>query len=77
MPNFTTEDLLLYLYSDMDDLQKAALENELKKDWALREKFQVLREAKARLEKLRLLSPRQQTIDAVMRYAGKPSEIHS
>ncbi len=78
MPTYTTEDLLLYLYNDMNELQKAAIENELQNDWALHEKFQVIKEAKNRLEKLKMHAPRRQTIEAIMQYAGRRiSEIHS
>ncbi len=75
MPNFTTEDLLLYLYDEMKQLKKAALENELLNNWALREKLQVLREAKKRLEKLKLQSPRELSLRAIIAYANHTSEI--
>ena len=76
MANFTTEDLLMYMYNDeMSELQKAALETELQNNWALREKFNVLKEAQKRLEKLTLHTPRRQTIDAIMQYAGHTTEI--
>ena len=78
MTNFTTEDLLMYMYEDnMSALEKAALETELQNNWALREKLNVLNEAKKRLEKLALHKPRTQTIDAILRYAGHTTEIPS
>lgn len=78
MANFTTEDLLMYMYEDnMSELEKAAFETELKNNWALREKFNVLSEAKKRLEKLSLHKPRTQTIDAILQYAGHTTEIPS
>jgi hypothetical protein len=75
MPNFTTEDLLLYLYDEMKQHKKAAFENELLGNWALREKLQVLKEAKKRLEKLNLQSPRELSLRAIIEYANHTSEI--
>lgn len=78
MANFTTEDLLMYMYNDqMSELEKAALEAELQSNWALREKLSVLLEAKKRLDNLALQSPRNKTVDAIMQYAMNPAEIHS
>ena len=77
MRNFTTEDLLLYLYDDMKELEKAALENELQNNWALREKFQVLKEAKKRLQKLQLHSPLKRSIDSILEYANHAFKIPS
>lgn len=76
MPNFTTEDLLLFMYNEMSEQNKADLEKELQSNWALREKLQVLKESEKRLEKLRLQSPRRQTIDAILEYADHSSEFY-
>ena len=70
MPNFTTEDLLLFIYNEMSNTEKSALEQELETNWALREKLQVLKESEQRLQKLKLQAPRFQTIDAIMEYAA-------
>ena len=69
MPNYTTDDLLLYLYDELGTLEKEALKKELQTNWALREKLQVLRLSMQRLQTSILLKPRCQTIDAVMSYA--------
>ena len=76
MPNFTTEDLILFMYNEMSDNDKAALQQELDNNWALREKLQVLKESEQRLQKLKLQSPRRQTISAIMEYADLTSEFH-
>lgn len=60
----------------MSENEKAALQQELDNNWALREKLQVLKESEKRLQKLQLQSPRRQTIDAIMQYAGKHSAYH-
>jgi hypothetical protein len=76
MPNFTPEDLLLYQSGELNEMQCAAIEEELKLNWALREKFNVLKEALARLNAMRLHSPRKQTIQSIVRYAmRKPVTI--
>ena len=77
MPNFTTEDLLLYLYSEMNMKQKSELEKELQSNWALQEKYQVMKEAKNRIEKIKQFSPRPQTIDAILQHAGVVSRVSS
>jgi len=75
MPNFTTEDLLLFIYDEMSNTEKSAMEQELEANWALREKLQVLKESAQRLQKLKLQAPRLQTIDAIMEYAAHDSEV--
>ncbi len=75
MPEFTTEDMLLYLYNELTDKQKIALEQAMKKDWALREKFQVLKEALQKLNNASLLTPRKQTVQAIMAYARKEKQL--
>jgi hypothetical protein len=69
MPNFTPEDLLLYTAGELSDEQNKAVAEELAKNWALNEKFIVLKEADARLDTMKLESPRKQTIHTIMRYA--------
>ena len=77
MPSFTTEDLLLFMYDEMEKREKAALERELQHNWALREKFQVLKEAEYHLNKCKLQGPRSQTIDAIMQYASNCHQVNS
>ena len=69
MPNFTPEDLLLYQAGELDDAQSEVMTEELLSNWSLREKYNVLKEAFARLNTMRLQSPRKQTINTIMRYA--------
>ena len=69
MPNFTPEDLLLYQSCELDIVQNKAIADELSANWALREKFNVLKEAFARLNSMKLQSPRKQTVQGIMRYA--------
>lgn len=69
MQNFTTDDLLLYLYGELNPQQSQLLENALQKDWALQQKLLVLKESVDQLEEFRLSKPRTRTIDSVMLYA--------
>ena len=69
MPNFTPEDLLMFEAGELSEEQSTAISEELKVNWALREKFRVLKEALTRLNSMKLQSPRRQTIQSIMRYA--------
>jgi hypothetical protein len=69
MDNFTPEDLIMYLYNEINEEMRINIENRLAADWALREKLQVLKESLTRLGKAELLSPRQKTVQAVLQYA--------
>lgn len=76
MPNFTPEDLLLYQSDELDKVQNEAIAEELSANWALREKFTVLKEAFTRLNSMKLQSPRKQTVQSIMRYAmHKPAAV--
>ncbi len=74
MINSTPENLLTYLYNELKTSDKSAIEFELQLHWTLREKFNILREAKLRLEKMTLQSPRKQTLQSIMHYATKSLE---
>ena len=69
MPNFTPEDLLMFEAGELSEEKSTAIAEELKVNWALREKFRVLKEALTRLNSMKLQSPRRQTIQSIMRYA--------
>ncbi len=69
MPKFTTEDLLLFLYDEMSAEQKTEMEAALQSDWALEQKYQVLKEAHNKLKSIKLASPRSKTIASIMQYA--------
>ncbi len=76
MPNFTPEDLLLYHAGELDDARSIVITEELAVNWMLREKFNVLKQAFARLNAMKLQSPRKQAIQNIMRYAmRKPAAV--
>lgn len=72
MPNFTTEDLLVYMYNEMESEKSIELEQALQSDWALQQKFTVLIEAQEKLYQTPLCSPRATTVSNILRYA----ELH-
>ena len=76
MPNFTPEDLLLYEAGELDEAQCNAIAEELKINWALREKMNVLKTAASRVNSMKLQSPRKQTIQSIIHYAmRKPATV--
>ncbi|MFM7645982.1 MAG: hypothetical protein ACKO41_04625 [Sphingomonadales bacterium] len=70
MSNFTPEDLLLYLYNDIDAATRLQVEAQLEKDWTLREKLTVLKTAKDRLNRL-TETPRTEVILNIMHKAAE------
>jgi hypothetical protein len=68
MPNFTPEDLLLYLYKETSIKKTAAIEKALQIDWTLREKLNVLKASMERLDKI-TLSPRTEVVLNVLNHA--------
>ncbi|MBM3412593.1 MAG: hypothetical protein FJY19_04340 [Bacteroidetes bacterium] len=69
MKAYTPEDLVLYLYHEMDASQRKALEEAMETDWTLREKMGVLKTTLERLDQ-RLESPRTEVILNILRYAS-------
>jgi hypothetical protein len=67
---FTPEELLLYLYQETTPAQTAEIEKALEADWTLREKLEVLKAARNRLEKFRL-SPRTESVLNILHHAAK------
>ena len=74
MPNFTTEDLIQYLYHDTSIDKASAIEKALETDWALQEKLEVLKDSTERLDKM-VKSPRPQSIEAILNYARSTAEV--
>jgi hypothetical protein len=72
MTNFTPEDLLLYLYKETSLQQTAEIEQALAKDWALREKLNVLKASMQRLDKL-VQAPRTEVVLNVLNKAREES----
>lgn len=73
MTNFTPEDLLLYLYKETSTEKTEAIAAALQKDWALREKLQVLIASMQRLDKI-TQSPRTEVVLNVLNHAREQTE---
>jgi hypothetical protein len=69
MAKSTLEDLIAFMYNESSSEERSQVEQELKEDWTLREKYNVLKESFERLNKMKLHAPRQQSIDAILKYA--------
>lgn len=70
MRNFTTDDLLLFLYDEMDNNDAVLLKQQLTHDWATNEKFEVFKEMTQRLSRMPLIKPRRKSVDDILRYAS-------
>ena len=70
MVKSTLEDMVLFMYEGLNGNKKMQMKKEMDESWALKEKFNVMKESYDRLNRMKLLSPRQQTIDAIMKYAA-------
>jgi len=77
MHTCTTEDLLLYLYDDMPAGERTNTFVMLQQNWGLREKLQVLKEAKERLDNAPLTAPQEHSLQRVLDhlYHTNPQEI--
>jgi hypothetical protein len=74
MPNYTTEDLIQYLYKETSKDQSLAIRQALETDWTLQEKVDALKASMQGLDRIKK-SPRQESIDAILNYARSNSEV--
>jgi hypothetical protein len=68
MTLYTPEDLLQYLYKETSTQESIAIEKALVENWALKEKFDVLRSSIDSLDAV-IESPRVEVILQVLNYA--------
>ncbi|MDA3613749.1 hypothetical protein [Polluticaenibacter yanchengensis] len=74
MTNIQPEDLILYCYNELVGERKIIAEIELGKSWALQQKMKVLEESINVLNK-NIKSPSIRSLQSVLNYAGKKSEV--
>lgn len=76
--NFTTEDLLLYLYDEMEPAQAGALKEELTLNPLLMAEYRKLKETMAKLDE-ECCEPHPTTVNMVMDYSATyySSEHHA
>lgn len=76
MHNFTSDDLVEFLYHETTPAKEAAIKAALETDWALREAFENLVLTQKQLETVQF-SPREEVINRLLRHAEKvASEVH-
>ena len=69
MKNVTQDDLLRYLYKETDPDQTTHIQQLLETDEVLLERLNVLKSAKVRLDKLKLISPDNRSVDNIFNYS--------
>lgn len=74
MHNFTTEDLLQYLYKETSAEKTSAIKLALKSDWSLLEKMDILKASHKELDSVKLMSPSNKTLENIFAYAEKAVE---
>ena len=74
MYNFTPEEILLYLYKESSTELTTAIEEEIKKNWALREKLAVMKTAMERLNNI-TVSPRMEVVLNVLRHSSQNEKV--
>ena len=75
MTFFTLEDLLEYYYHETLPEKSCAIAASLESNWELRQKFDVICQAAARLNKS-VYSPRRQSIRAILNYAACSIDLY-
>jgi len=74
MNNFTTEDLLQYLYKETSADKTAAIKLALETDWNLLEEMEFLKASLQELDSIKLMSPSNETLQNIFAYAAKAEE---
>ena len=74
MPNYSTEELIQYVYQETSPEKTQAIEKALENDWNLKEKLGALKESMQQLDTV-ITSPREQSITAILNYAKKTSVV--
>ena len=74
MPNYTTEELIQYVYGETTPEKSQAIEKALQNDWNLTEKLGALKESMHQLDTV-ISSPREQSVMAILNYAKRTSPV--
>ena len=78
MVNITQDDLLNYLYREGTAEKLEYIKQLLETDADLQERFDLLKSAKNRLDKIKLISPNNRSVDNILNYAERRIvELHS
>jgi hypothetical protein len=77
MTNITQDDLLQFLYNEGSPEKREYIEEQLEIDAELLERFNVLKSSKNRLDKVKLISPDDRSVDNIFNYSQQGVvEIH-
>jgi cell fate (sporulation/competence/biofilm development) regulator YlbF (YheA/YmcA/DUF963 family) len=77
MINFTSEDLIQYLYNETSVQKTASIKAALNADWDLKESFEQLVEAQKNLDEIKL-SPRNEAVNKILQHTSKKlGQLHS
>lgn len=71
MNNITQEELLQYLYNEGTPERKQHINQVLETDTELQDKFNELKIAKNRLDKIKLISPDKRSVDNIFNYSKR------
>ncbi len=74
MDIYTPESMIRYIYKETSAEETAAMQLALHRDWALREKFEILRKSVEDLNTIHH-SPRPSVIHSLLQYAGVSKEV--
>ena len=78
MVNITQDDLLNYLYREGTAEKLEYIKQLLETDADFQERFDLLKSAKNRLDKIKLISPNNRSVDNILNYAERRIvELHS
>jgi hypothetical protein len=77
MMNITQDDLLQYLYKEGTTEKTHHIQQLLEEDTDLQERFEQLKTAKGRLDKIKLISPDERSVDNIFNYSQRAiEELH-
>lgn len=74
MHNFTSEELVQFLYNETSAETTKAIQAALNSNWSLREELEALKASQSSLDNVKLLAPRKDTLKAILNYAEKSVE---
>ncbi len=74
MPNFTTEDLIQFVYQETSHEKALAIRKAVEENWELKEKLDALQDSLRGLDEI-VESPRPQSIEAILNYARNTAAI--
>jgi hypothetical protein len=75
MVNVKQDELLQYLYKECSPEKTIEIQQELETNAELRERLNVLKSAKVRLDKIKLISPDARSVDSIFNYSKPRVEI--